>query len=125
VGPEPPPLGGDDRLIAEDHGTYSYVVFGGAKFLVPGLPWRNLTDVDIFRVPDGALLYDKTLPADGTVLQADSGPGNSPGGPVFVVFGGVLFEIPGLPWPGGVAGTSAGSVGGVNIVPLDSLLGHG
>jgi predicted acylesterase/phospholipase RssA len=115
-----PPLGADNDLLAEisdDILTVAYVVFGGANFEIPGLPWRDFQPGDERRVPDGALEFDRHLPADGTLLQADTDP------QIFVTFGGAKFPIPGLPWPGAVPGTSAGAVGGVNIVPIGALDG--
>jgi hypothetical protein len=112
---EPPPLGDDNRLLAEKSSTgAAYIVFGGAKFFVP-LPWKNFLLGNAFRVPDGSLQYDQSVPADGTVLREDAG------NTVYVTFGGAKFAIPGLPWPGAVPGTSLGAINGVNIVPNGSL----
>jgi predicted acylesterase/phospholipase RssA len=112
---EPPPLGDDNRLIAEQSATTNaYVIFGGAKFVVP-LPWKTFTWGAVNRVPDGALQFDQTLAAYGTVIKEDGS------ATTFVIFGGAKFAIPGLPWQGAVPGTSSGAVSGVNIVPSGSL----
>jgi predicted acylesterase/phospholipase RssA len=113
----PRPLGDDDTLIAEQSASVTaYIIFGGAKFLV-SLPWKTFNWTDVHRVPDGALVFDKTLAADGTVVSEDGSDS------IFVIWGGAKFTIPSLPWPGAVPGTSAGAVGGVNIVPGGSLTG--
>jgi hypothetical protein len=115
IGAEAPPLGSDNRLIAEQSASVvAYIIFGGAKFFV-SLPWKTFTWGNVFRVPDGALQFDQTSAANGTVVREDGG------NITYVIFGGAKFAIPGLPWPGATPGTSAGAVAGVNVVPAGSL----
>lgn len=116
VAAAPPPLGSDNTVTGEEDTDFVYILFGGGKFAISGLPWNGFTRNDVINVPAGALRFDQTLAADGTVVAEDTSEA-----PLYVIFGGAKFEIPGLPWPGALPGTSAGAVNGVNIVPAGSL----
>jgi predicted acylesterase/phospholipase RssA len=123
---EAPPLGADGTLLREPNRDAIFVVYGGAKFYLvsPAIFEAMGFSYDAVKiVPDGALVYDATLPRDGTLLR------NRDDAPVYVTYGGAKFHIPdpatfdrlGFAW-NDVRSCPDGSLGSIASVPVDGTL---
>ncbi len=122
---EAPPLGSDHTLLREIDDPAVYVIYGGAKFWVHVWDWNSaqLDWANVRLVPSGALRYDLTPPADGTLLQEEGQPA------IYISVGGYPVLIPnpetfnalGLDW-GQVRKLPPGRLAVLPKAPLDGTL---
>jgi hypothetical protein len=81
----------EGEVAREQSAQQAYVIYGGAKFLIPSAAELGALGFDpaaVRVVPDGALASVGTIPLDGTVLRDRLGP------EVYVAYSGKLFHIP-------------------------------
>jgi hypothetical protein len=112
----------DGTLLREDSGAI-WVIFGGARFLVPDMPTltRLFGGKPTFQLWDGALSGIPTVPTDGTLLREDSGA-------ISVIIGGAKFLVPDMPTLtrlfGGIPTFQLwdGALSGIPTVPTDGTL---
>lgn len=127
--PPPPPCIdtlADGCLLKEENDTAIYVIWGGAKFLLPNpetfmaLGFRPMSEQV---VPDGRLAAIPDIPRDGALLREISSPD------VYIVQGGARFYVPDVPtffamgfaWPS-VRPIPDGALSRLHLIPADGTL---